>query len=328
MIATGNVPSAPETNLIVTRVPLHGGDPVSLGAANTSEGNDVIFMRPSTLACVSDTHVFASNGRDGIFGFPLAGGPTTRDTGDGLPSSAITALAFLDGRLYAAMSDGYLARIDPATKTCDVLASSRRKDKRSPFDDGKPFEINWMLADPPRHRVLLFINGRNSATHRNLGLWQIDESSGHITPLLRLESLSDCWWGSGVRDGAAILCIDNGQLTGVRFDLSKNVPSVFYSSEPGAWIGMNDGLDRSKARFFGHYPFFGPYVELGDTLWSGNPWSQIGTGRGSTTNLPRLDTDERAGPGSVFRIDLCLEPLDNGKQLLAGNSKGLWLISR
>ncbi len=106
-------------------------------------------------ACLAAGRYFLGTFEYGIFAFPLDGGiPERISTASGLPSDHVQALACLDGRLYAFLgkgnTEGYLVVWDLKKRQCDVLASSRRKEKRSPFDDAIPAHALALLADPAR----------------------------------------------------------------------------------------------------------------------------------------------------------------------------------
>jgi hypothetical protein len=77
---------------------------------------------------------------------------------------------------------------DLKSNRCDILASKRSKEKRSPLDEvGTGFEILSMLHDAPRRRVL-FTTRFNELKNcfPLIGLWQIDTASGTIKQLLEL----------------------------------------------------------------------------------------------------------------------------------------------
>lgn len=107
-----------------------------------------------SAACADGEAVYVATNGAGIVVFPLKKGlPRRIGLDDGLPSNKVTSVAALDGKIYAGVGEGYLISYDLESRRGDVLASSRRKQKLSPFDDQKPFRVPCLLADPIRQRV-------------------------------------------------------------------------------------------------------------------------------------------------------------------------------
>jgi hypothetical protein len=111
---------------------------------------------------------------DGILVFPLAGGaPTRLGEKEGLPARHVHHLAVVDGTLVASLEGGYLVACDLASGKCETVASSRRGEKLSPFDNSNPFTLLALRADPERHRVLFTLNLPTANDPRD-GLWEYD----------------------------------------------------------------------------------------------------------------------------------------------------------
>jgi hypothetical protein len=81
-----------------------------------------------------------------------------------------------------------LVAYDLSTRQCDVLASSRRREKRSPLDDLTPaLSVTGMLPDAPRHRVLFLASfERHMPCYPMYGLWQVNAATGTISQLVEL----------------------------------------------------------------------------------------------------------------------------------------------
>ena len=133
--------------------------------------------------CADENSVYVGTRGAGIVVFPLRDG-TPRRIGieEGLPANSVHSIAILDGKIYAGVTDGYLISYDLKQNRCDVIASSRRKQKLSPFDDQKPFRVPLLVADPIRKRVV-FVIGDN--------VWQLTPADGRITPVLDLVALDE-----------------------------------------------------------------------------------------------------------------------------------------
>src|SRR6185436_408827 len=81
-----------------------------------------------------------------------------------LPAADVRELAFHDGKLYAFLEGSYLIALDPESKQFETLASSRRRERLSPFDDAESFQILGMTTDPARDRLLFVLYQRPKTT--------------------------------------------------------------------------------------------------------------------------------------------------------------------
>src|SRR5207237_6006048 len=134
----------------------------------------------------------------------------------------ITALALLDEKLYVGLKDGYFVAFDPDGEHCTVLASSQRKEKLTPFDDGAAFSIPYLVADLPRRRVLFILyQGTPSSANRTDGLWEYSAKSQMFTQRLKLWRHANLNEGTDSHGGRIIL---SGFLATylVSFDLEPN----------------------------------------------------------------------------------------------------------
>ena len=86
-----------------------------------------------------------------------------------MPARFVSKLAIANNTLVAAVDEGYLISYDIATGRCDTIASSRRSEKQSPFDNSEPFRVFDMTADPQRDRVLFTFS-----VAANHGLWEFN----------------------------------------------------------------------------------------------------------------------------------------------------------
>lgn len=130
--------------------------------------------------------------RYGLYLFPLDGSsPSILDESNGLPSSNIRRLAGMDGILYLGIglgtSQGYLVAYDMHTKKVDVLASSVRQDKRSPFDDTSAFEVSGIVPDPIHHRIVLVIYQQGSSLS---GVWEYKPTASPAQHWRQLAAIS------------------------------------------------------------------------------------------------------------------------------------------
>ena len=139
--------------------------------------------------------VFVGTINDGIYAFGPGEGAVRRLGEKELPSAAVESLAYHAGKLYAGLAGGYLVTLEEKPRDLKVLASSRRKEKLSPFDDlSSGFAVPFLCADPSRDR-LMFVLYEN--TNQDLyqvgpkknspsGLWELNVKSGTFSRRVRL----------------------------------------------------------------------------------------------------------------------------------------------
>lgn len=337
----------------LVRIPLAGGPPEVLGRLETSikpPPNQPRQFRSSsrynldTAACLDDGVYCVATASTGILVFPTTGGvPIRVDARDGLPSEHGTAVAVVSGRVYAAVgtypSDGYLVSFDLGTHKVDVLASFRRKQKLSPFDDGTAFAIPGMVADPARHRLIVAIQRFEPEQQIN-GLWEFRPDTGKWTQLMpmRLQLLENSHVGGiltrivslgRVHDDAVPVATSTGLFL---FDLKSDKPANLFQRD----IGLRDlPLPRKTAAVdwatvAGQQAAISQWTPISDTLaltkpWIWTPMRQGGWGR---TNLSTGQTQVFPSPRGnayAFRPDY-IESVPGGNQVLVGDAFGLWTM--
>ncbi len=196
-----------------------------------------------TGACLDSGLYCLATAERGIRIFPIKGGNViAMGERDGLPSTRIACIAALDGKLYAGTGrpghEGHVVCIDPIRASCSVLASSLRKEKRSPFDNGSPFTVRSITPDPPRHRLLLTIERRGTGSEAS-GLWEYAPRNGQWRQLLPMEVLTilNPDGRSGTRTGIigatpvnADHIIVASSRESVLFDLRRNQAEILLRS--------------------------------------------------------------------------------------------------
>jgi hypothetical protein len=179
--------------------------------------------------CFGGDTVYVGTHYDGVIALPLfkkAGRKLKLD----LPGKAV-AMAYLNDSLFAHLEGGYLVEINPRTDAVTTLASSRRKDRLSPFDDALPFKVTFMTADPERNRVLFLLlqpEGKESAADRKgtSGFWEYAAKTGKFTRHLEATSSTSAAastmhlsFGTPLREGKLLL---SSSLATVEFDAVTN----------------------------------------------------------------------------------------------------------
>lgn len=183
--------------------PMKTGEALPVSFELYKEGSaELLDSTPTQMimgSCVGGGYYCAATRREGLLLFPLDGGTPKRiDEQSGLPTPATRSVAILDGMLYAGLGleqkEGYLIRYDFRTGAIDIPAASRRAERRSPFDDGSPPEMHFLVPDPPRHRLLAMIY-RPEDQPALSGLWEYkpaaDENAWHKLVPMRAPRPSD-----------------------------------------------------------------------------------------------------------------------------------------
>jgi formylglycine-generating enzyme required for sulfatase activity len=102
---------------------------------------------------------------------------------DGLPIGEMHALAWLEGCLYLGGA-GALASFAPATKRCELLASSRSVAPRHELDGGGLWNVNTILADADHHCLWVAVDGSQEVLTRadtsRYGLWKLTPGDGAL----------------------------------------------------------------------------------------------------------------------------------------------------
>lgn len=343
----------PEDSLQLVKIPLTGGTPSFLGRAKIT-GIDWV-NRPYVLkrgphsrltdetpdvgraACVGDGCYFAGT-CSGVYIFPTNGGPVLHlGTTNGLPSDDIHAVAFLDGKLYIGAGEfgrgGYLASYESAIRKVTVLASSRRSEHLSPFDDQRPFHTLGLVADPIRHRLLMAFSTGTTPTITNrpaitptMGIWTFLPATGEYKRLapLRMPAYGPSAWRHktwfGLADANAVAMKELFMIA--LFDLRNDRLISAYDS----WEARTNASIR-----FWKIPAPGPFISnqtLADGpfflrdgwFYSARPFGRMAMADGRREELPPLRKDYPFEPKESLQL------LDDGIHVLAADQFSLWLL--
>jgi len=266
--------------------------------------------------------------KDEIVIFPLGAAAINRLTEtNGLPSKHVSASACCDGKLYAGMGTnsgyqgtaGYLIKCELATGRIAILASSLRKEKRSALDDvSPPFFVRQMIADPSRHRMLFTTDiGIYKGGTPYTGLWSVDTRDDKLTYLLPLEGI--CEWISLIHSDEIMIArrlrTTAGTYEVLSFNLETSRSQVLASVSPNA-----DQADPVCKIPWASYP---PHLVLDGWLWIAYPFCRITLHGGLREFLPSFAQGHQLDYYNHVRY---FEPLENGRQLLAGVGNQLWLL--
>jgi hypothetical protein len=234
-------------------------------------------------------------------------------------------MAELDGKLYVALQGGFLVRCDLRGSPCEVLASNRRKQHLSPFDDGPLFSVPYMAADSKRHRLLCFINIPSLADYMgdrrwtNNGLWQYDPAKGSFQQILRVSGYN----GGGIAGGSGIQNDDIllwRPFLALRVDLRTDKAKMIFAD----WSDYEllPGLSTGTSPYKKVPTSWGAYVEADGWLWSAwDPFSRFSKD-GTVEILPALET----GRFAAQRYQYLKTTADNSR-LIVGDHSAMWLLT-
>jgi len=272
---------------------------------------------PRAACVVSNKYLLATH--LGVFAFPMAGGPVEVLCGtNGLPFDEVHSLAFLKGKLYVGAGElnhaGYLVEFDVATKTAKTLASSRRKEIASPFDDQPPFYPAFLWADQARDRILML--AASSRSNSVSGLWSFTPATGgfrQLAPFALRFVTSDWVWGGeaapsviGAFQSAGFLALWDTRMD--QFILNYHRTNQETSPRwPARHVGGGSTL----------YP---PVMLHQGWLWWANPLQRASLDGTKLEEFPPL-------PGKIEnqRTEF-LQLLDDGKRVLAADRTAVWLL--
>ncbi len=216
-----------------------------------------LFVNPPFVRgiVVGEDTVYVGTRNDGIYAFGPSGTVRRLDEKQGFPSTAVEGLAFLNGKLYAALGGGYLVAYEPKGERVAVLASSRRKEKRTPFDDlPAGFTVSYLVADLQRDRLLMALyekplpatNRPGEAREPVSGLWELNVKKGAFKRHLRFTSWSHASFGSPIRGDHVLL--SNGTWA-LDYDLARDKPDLLWAFNP---VGPDLGIDKARCKdYFG-----------------------------------------------------------------------------
>jgi len=311
---------------LLGRVGFHGLFPDNLHSSvenawkKRSEAMSFLFdgrYLPRAACVVSNKYLLATH--LGVFAFPMAGGPVEVLCGtNGLPSDEVHSLAVLKGKLYVGAGElnhaGYLVEYDLAAKTAKTLASSRRKEIASPFDDQPPFYPAFLWADEARYRILML--AATSRSNSVSGLWSFTPATSEFRQLAPypLRSVASYWvWGGEVAPTAIGVFQISGFLA--LWDTRTDQFILNYHRT------NQETSPRWPARHVGGGSTLYPPVILHDGwLWWANPLQRASLDGTKLEEFPPLP-DKIENQRTEF-----LQLLDDGKRVLVADRTAVWLL--
>jgi WD40 repeat protein len=320
-------PKKQEKNFVqLVRLRLPDGKPELLGKAEVALRDPANAFDPVLSdMTITPNKVYVATTARGMLSFDREG------KGEGqsvtakleLPSNWIQSCAAANGKIYAGL-EGYFVEIDPEARTFKTLASSRRKETQSPFDDGEIFRIPYLFADVERDRILFLIHQRPDVAFYwpgtrferppTNGLWEYNYKTGKFTKHFDLfnDSLNK---GTLQNDGRLLLSCHRSAIA---FDLKTNHSELLWSGYPP---GPTFPRDSARSRQWYVAPGI-PRLLVDGWLWSFGRFGRFSLETGKLEYFPHpLD---RPGPSTVFFADFVLS--DAPGRLIVGDHEGVWLF--
>jgi hypothetical protein len=293
---------------------------------------DPVWLDVVRAACLGGGHYCAAT-VSGVFLFPTNGGSVLHlGTTNGLPTDDINAIAFLDGKVYFGAGEereGYFASYDLGTRKVEILGSSRRSEHLSPFDDQPPFYTLGMVADGPRHRLVMSVSSAIIPTttlpkvSSCMGIWSYSPLTGEYKQLapFRLCNLTRWlmhreYWAGPVN--ANVLATKETRTLNL-FDLGGDRLISVYDPSAGAaspWQPFKPELGCP----WGVIPINGPFALRDGWFYSARPFERMTIADGKREKLPPLRTEY------PFVINESLQLLDGGKHILAADQFSVWRL--
>ena len=292
----------------------------TLGTPSVVKGNQPL---PFTVACLGEESYFLGSPM-GVIGLPFGGAPPVRlCTTNGLPTDNVLGMAFLDGVLYVGLGQsgaGYLLSWDVKKRSLATLASSRRAERLSPFDDHEEFMPCFLMADVARHRVLIASN--NKGTNSPLaGIWAFSPERGEFKRIFNPQDgpsvVNYATWVGRLNDDTLLFVETLNPVA--QMDLRTDQVKKLNEPRSGR-SGISLWNLVASAQAISPVVLTPPQLYTWDgVIWRSNPFQRVlrdGT----------ADTLASPVPGYDFEAQEGLQPVDNGKRLMVADCRTIWVL--
>ena len=234
---------------------------------------------------------------EGLLVYPLDGSEPWRLTfADGLSGAVSKVLGVFGNQCYAVCGVDWVIRMDLETRQWEQLSSSRAKEGKTPFVNGRRADNLYTLNDPKRERIFLMQEDGSSLT-----FWTI-EKDGKFVPIRYNSRLPDR---------------DDGRLELLFFYGSASTKEIFAYDHDATTVF------RSEVRMYA------------GCAWNGYLWGMEGWGRAPIDNpseverlpVPEAVTMEPTHERSTWYPVFCNSTAD-GKHLVVGSGSDTIILLR
>lgn len=327
-ICRADSPQSPDTRVEVLQIPWKEKGKTTLAGWTVPKVDPVNPFR-ILCYCWGDGRYFLGT-TDGIYAIDEHGTVRHLTKQIELPGRSAAALAYRQGKLFAYFQGGYFIALDPQTGQFETLASSRRRERLSPFDDGEPFRILGLHADPDQDRLLILLYQRPNvldyyapdtlaSKDTTNGLWEYNLKTKKFTRHLELY-LDVVDRVAAVQPGHWLLSKEHPLDNVLDFHLKTNKAQFLLGHGLlGPHLRASSPKRRQPA-----FPWYHYFWHHDGFLWGVSPHSfgrvslkdgrlQSFSGFGTELNLSR------------FVVQPCLARV-GPDHLLVQNLSGLWLL--
>ena len=264
-------------------------------------------------ACFSDGEYYLATKGMGIYIFSVNGDQVRIN---GLPSNNIQSIAVLKNKIYAGLGEpgkeGFLIAYDLNKNNFELLASSRRIEKISPFDDlSPPVQFQSLTADPGRNQIIFACL---SHSHDPVeGLWAIDINNNKMRQLTQFDFPSV--WASPINDDTIIF---SSSFEIFSYDISKGEADLLNSyASPLAQNKKNFKTSRSCS-----YRAIAPHILLDGWLWSADYFGRISPDGKSQEVFYFHNGTELFLPREFIQV----AEIGNKKYVIAVDQRQIWIF--
>ena len=292
-----------------------------VGSAQISNGRFYCTIRTD----IADAGIF-SVGLDGSAPRRL-----TSQTTPGMPLDCITEIVVTGDKIFGLTSlesVSYVHWYDPATTEWQIIASSRRAEKKTILDSAERYLLT-PVYDAPRHRVLFSPIQSGFPPNCKTGLHAFDTISQQITLLKPFPS-------GGVMDMQQMdadriwvsFCgpADTLQST-YEYSMASNTWSLVYELTEQKWGSDVPGADRTHKQFLGKQNIWPPFAVIDGWLWSFYPFGRTTLDGKIREEFPVLEPRAAASyDDSGFWRENTLQFIPELHAVLYGDCHSIWLL--
>jgi len=352
--------------LLLLQFPLASRDPVVLGSAvlqgpKRDTRTSLIAGSAGVMdACIGTDAISVAVRDEGVFRFSRdAPVSTALHETTSLPITHPHSVGMLSDNLYIGTDDGYLVSYNTVTRTGSVLVATIRKERKSPFDNGPAADIEAIMPDPDRNRMVFVISveggekQQGSAISDLSGIWEYRPEAGTFKQLFSfLHHSGNLRWCRMAGSDSFVMHFVGSNILTFKFNMATDTLDILsvgtngklgwalkrLLDQPGIVEAQSGALPIKERRFDLAPPF---YVR-DQWLWSAAPWGRLSLDRYTWEEQPPFywpdsvppskghaaytERMNNNGPGKGINATIGMAPLGRRKLLLATLPK-LWLVT-
>ena len=253
---------------------------------------------------------FLIGGQKAIMVIPANG--TEEHLINDLPCENISALAMMDGRIYAFAGNGILFSLLPDGTDRKIHISTLRTEKKCSLDKFPKLTVTGLFPDPARKRLLLLASANKSNVG---GLWELDIETGQTRLLLDFERGHE---SLGLRVDDMLYIGTDSFCKSYTFDMEKDKADFVYLSDDMSSVKYMKGL---KPRYVQRQHVSPPFFCRGNLMWFGGGSCRLMNAE-KLSCLENIDIPSRSPSAKTF-----FYPHPDGMSVYAFNGKGIYKLT-